>query len=100
MGESVIVNDAVENDELKKKAEKVEVLEKVAEVIKECKNIIKTNKAGVVWVVYYQEKVFKKFKDKEKFSTLVNQWKIHKTTIVFQMNIYKLCERFPKLLNY
>ena len=51
---SVIVNDAIENDKLKKKAEKVEVLEKVAEVIKECENIIKTNKAGVVWVVYYQ----------------------------------------------
>ena len=97
--ESFIFNDTVENDELKKKADEVEKPEKAAEVTKECENIIKTNKKGIVRVAYYQGKVFKKFKDKENFSTLVNQWKIHKTTIVFKINIYKLCERFPKLLN-
>ena len=95
----IIVNDTVENDELKKKANGVEEPEKAAEVIKECENIIKTNKKGIVRVAYYHGKVFKKIKDKEKFSTLANQWKSHKTTIVFKINIYKLCERFPKLLN-
>ena len=73
--------------------------EKAAEVIKECENIVKINEKGIVRVAYYQRMVFKNFKDKEKFSTLVNQWKIHKTTIVFKTNIYKLCERFSKLLN-
>ena len=97
--ESFIFNDTVENDELKKKADEVEKPEKAAEVTKECENIIKTNKKGIVRVAYYQGKVFKNLKNKEKFSTLVNQWKIHKTTIVFKINIYKLCERFPKLLN-
>ena len=97
--ESFIFNDTVENDELKKKADEVEEPEKAAEVTKECENIIKTNKKGIVRVAYYQGKVFKNLKNKEKFSTLVNQWKIHKTTIVFKINIYKLCERFPKLLN-
>ena len=94
MVESIIVNDTVENDELKKKAEEVEEPEKAAEVIKECKNIIKTNKKGIVRVAYYQGKVFKKFKDTEKFSTLVNQWKIHKTTIVFKINIYIFIDWF------
>ena len=62
--ESVIVNDTVENDDLKKKAEEVEELEKlVAEVIKECENIIKTKKKGIACVAYYQGKVFKKFKN-------------------------------------
>ena len=84
---------------VKKKADEIEEPGKAAEVRKECENIIKTNKKGIVCVAYYQGKVFKKFKDKEKFSTLVNQWKIHKTTIVFKINIYKLCERFPKLLS-
>ena len=74
----------------KKKAEEVEEPEKAAEVIKKFENI-KTNKKGIVRVAYYQ--------DKEKFSTLVNKLKIHKTTIIFKINIYKLCERFPKLLN-
>ena len=76
--ESIIVNDTLENDDLEKKAKEVEEPEKAAEVIKECENIIKTNKKDVVRVAYYQGKIFKKFKDKEKFSTLVNQWKIHK----------------------
>ena len=80
--ESIVVNDTVENGELRKKADEVEGPEKAAEVIKECENIIKTNK-DIVRVACYQGKVFKKFKDKEKFSTLVNQWKFHKTTVVF-----------------
>ena len=80
---SIIVNDTVENDDLKKKAEEGEEPEKAAEVMKECEIIIKTNKKGIVPAAYYQGKAFKKFKDKEKFSTLVNKLKIHKTTIAF-----------------
>ena len=85
--ESISVNDTVENDELKKKAEEVEEPEKAANVIKECKNIIKTNKKGILRVACYHGKVFKKFKVKERFLTLVNELKIHKTTIVFKINI-------------
>ena len=62
--ESVIVNDTVETDDLKTKAEEVEETEKAA-VVKECENIIKTNKKGIEHIAYYQGKVFKKFKDKE-----------------------------------
>ena len=67
-----IINDTVENNELKKKVDEVEEPEKVAEVIKECENVIKTNKKSIIHNAYYQGKVFKKFKVKEKFSTLVN----------------------------
>ena len=83
---SIIVNDTVENDYLKKKAEEVEELEKAAEVIKECENIIKTNK-GIVRMAYYEGKVFKKFRDMERFSTIVDRLKMHKTTIIFKINI-------------
>ena len=50
-------------------------------------------------IVYHQGNVFKKFKDKEKFITLVNKLGIHKTTIIFKINIFKLCEKYPKLFN-
>ena len=50
-------------------------------------------------IVFHQGKVFKKFKDKEKFITLVNKLGIHKTTIIFKINIFKLCEKYPKLFN-
>ena len=67
-------------------------------MIQECEDIIRTKKKGIVHIAYYQGKVFKKFKDKEKFITLVNKLNIHKTTIIFKINVYKLCERHPKLL--
>ena len=47
----------------------------------------------------HQGKVCKRFKDKEKFITLVNKLGIHKTTIIFKINIFKLSEKYPKLLN-
>ena len=49
-------------------------------------------------MAFHQGKVFKKFKYKEKFITLVNKLGIHKTTVIFKVNVYKLCERHPKLL--
>ena len=61
----IIVNDTVENDELKKKANGTEEPEKAAEVIKECENIIKTNKKGIVRVAYYQGKVSKRLKTRK-----------------------------------
>ena len=94
----MVVNDVVEPDEWNKKAEEVWDPEKAAEVIQECENIIRTKKKGIVRVAYYQGKMFKKFKDKEKSMTLTNKLNIHKTTIIFKINIYKLCEKYPKLL--
>ena len=47
-------------------------------------------------MAYHQGKVFKRFK--EKFITLVNKLGVHKTTIIFKIDVYKLCERHPKLL--
>ena len=64
----------------------------------EYEDIIRTKKKGVICITYHQEKVFKKFKDKEKFIKLVNEFKVHKTTIIFKINIYKLCEKYPKLM--
>ena len=48
LAESIIINDTVEDGELKKKVKGVEEPEKAAEVIKECESIIKTNKKGIV----------------------------------------------------
>ena len=42
--------------------------------------------------------MFKKFKDKEKFIKLVNQFNVHKSTVTVEINIYKLCEKYSKLM--
>ena len=39
-----------------------------------------------------------RFKEKEKFSKLISKWGIHKTTIIFKINVFKLCKKYPKLL--
>ena len=42
--------------------------------------------------------MFKRFKDNEKFINLVNEFKVHEGTIIFKINIFKLCKKYPKLL--
>ena len=84
--ESIIINEVVESAELNKKAEEM------AEVI----NI--SLKRRSISIAYYQGKVFKRFKEKEKFIKLVSQLGIHKNTIIFKIDVFKLCERYPKLL--
>ena len=97
--ESLVMNDTMESDELTKKIQEVEDPEKAAGLIQECESVIRTKKKDIIRIAYHQGKVFKKFKDKEKFITLVNKLGIHKTTIIFKINIFKLCEKYPKLLN-
>ena len=97
--ESLVMNDTIETDGLTKKIQEVEDLEKAAGLMQECESIIRTKKKDIIQIAYHQGKVFKKFKDKEKFITLVNKLGIHKTTIIFKINIFKLCEKYPKLFN-
>ena len=61
-------------------------------MIQKYKNIIRTKKKGIS-IAYHQGKVFKKFKGKEKFITLVSRLGIHKNTIIFEINAFKLRER-------
>ena len=95
---SIVINEVVETYELNKKAEEVQNPTEAAEVLQEYENIIRTKKTGIICIMCYQGKIFRKFKDKEKFITLVNRLGIHKTPIMFNINVYKLCERHAKLL--
>ena len=97
--ESIIINEVVESEELNKEAEEMQEPKKAAKIIKQYEDIIKTKKKGIISIAYYQGKVFKRFKEKEKFIKLVSQLRIHKNTIIFKINIFKLCERYLKLLS-
>ena len=83
--ESMVNNDIIETDELNEKAEEVQKREDAAAVIKQYENIIRTKKKGIISIVYHQGKVFKNFKDKKKFIRLVNEFKVHKSTITFPL---------------
>ena len=97
MLDSVIINEVVESEELNKKAEEIQESEEAAEVIKQYEYIIKTKEKGIINIAYYQGNVFKRFKEKEKFIKFVSQFGIHKNTIIFKINVSKLCESYPKL---
>ena len=100
MLESIIINEVVEPEELNNKAEEIQESEEAAEVIKQYEYIVKTKKKGIINIAYYKGRVFKRFKEKEKFIKLVSQLGIHKNTIIFKIDTFKLCERYPKLLRY
>ena len=74
----MVVNEVVESDELNKLAEEVQKPEDAADLIKQYEDNTRTKKKGIINIVFHQGKVFKKFKDKEKFITLVSQLGIHK----------------------
>ena len=96
----MIKGEVVEFEDLNKEAEEIVEPEKAVRIIKQYEDIIKTKKKGIMSIVYYQGKVFKRFKEKEKFLTLVSQLRIHKNTIIFKINVSKLCKKYPKLLRY
>ena len=96
--ESIIINQVLESEELNREAEEVQDPEEAAMMIQKYEHIIKTKKKGKISIAYHQGKVFKKFKDKKKFVKLVSRLGIHKNTIIFKINVFKLCERHPKLL--
>ena len=83
---------------LNREAEGVQDPEEAAKVIQKYENIIKTKKKEIISIAYHQGKVFKKFKDKDKFVKLVSRLGIHKNTIIFKINVFKLCEIYPKVL--
>ena len=92
------IDEIVEFDDLNKEAEETQVPEEAAKIIKRYEDIIKTKNKGIMNVAYHQGQVFKRFKEKEKFTKLVSELGIHKTTNIFKINVFKLCNKYPKLL--
>ena len=58
----------------------------------------KTNKKNIIFFAYQQGKVLRKCKESRKFKSLVWQFKITKPTIIFEMNIVKLVDKYPKVM--
>ena len=78
------------------KEDKAEKTKDVAAIIKQYADIIRTKKKNIMSIAYHQGKVFKRFKDKEKFNKLVNEFRVHKSTRIFKINIIKLIDKHTK----
>ena len=68
-----------------------------ASIIEEYEEILRTKRKGVINVAYHQGKVFSLFRKKEKFVRLVENLKIHKGTIIFKINVFKLIQKYSGL---
>ena len=91
--ESISIINAVEIEEFNNRADKVEKPEGAAGIIKEYEEILRAKKKGIIVVAFYQGKIFKRFKEKEKFQEMAGKLKIYKSTIVFKINVFKLIEK-------
>ena len=97
--DSMTIDEVAEFDDLNKEAEETQDPEEEAKMIKRYEDIIiKTKNKGIINIAYHQEQVFKRFKEKEKYAKLVSELGFHKTTIIFKINVFKLCKKYPKLL--
>ena len=81
--DSINIDEVLECEDLNKEAEEVQDLERAAKIIKRYEDIIKTKNKGIVNVAYQQGQVFKRFKEKQKFTKLFSELGIHKNTILF-----------------
>ena len=74
--------------------------EDAAKVIPKFEEIIKNKKSGIVWLAYYQGKIFQKFRSKERFvNDVVTKFKVSKSTIVLKIALNKLIDKYPKIKN-
>ena len=83
---------------MKSYEEAVDIIKKEKKNKKNNEDIIKTNKKKKTFFAYQQGKVFRKFKENNKFKSLVEQFKITKGTVVFKINIVKLVDKYPKIV--
>ena len=76
----------------------MESQEDAAKVIHEFEEIIKNKKSDIVWLAYYQGKIFQKFRSKERFvNDVATKFKVSKSTIVFKIALSKLIDEYPKI---
>ena len=71
--DSMIIDVNLEFEDLNKKAEEIQDPEKAAEIIRQYEDIIKTKKKGIIKVAFHQGRIFKRFKEKEKFAKLISE---------------------------
>ena len=81
MIEAITINNTVERKELNELAAKVQKPEEAADIIKQYEEVLRTERKGMVSVAYYQDKIFKRLTEKEKFIQMVSKLKIHKTLL-------------------
>ena len=69
--------------------------EDAAKAIQEFEEIIKNKKSHIVWLAYYQGKIFQRFREKERFVS--HMVKVSKSTIMFKTALSRLIDDYSKI---
>ena len=96
LGESLSYGKRNENTDMQEKVNKCTANEEDAVKVEE---IIKNKKSDIIWLAYYQGQIFKKFKEKERFVSMVLKFNVSKSTIMFKIALSKLIDDYPKIKN-
>ena len=73
--------------------------EDAAKVVQELDQVIKNMKRNLICSFCYQGYTFQKFKERERFVSMVSQLGVSKSTIVFKIALFKLINNYPKIKN-
>ena len=68
-------------------------------IIRTYKEIIKTKKKKIICSACRKGIIFKKFKEKKKFVRMTKNFNFSKSAMIFKINIMKLVDKYPKLIN-
>ena len=95
--ESLVNNDKIETEKLNERAENVDKLEDADNINKEYKkSFVQKGRASSLLRII-KVKYVVGFSKKEKFMKLVANFKIHKGTMIFKINVFKLIQKYPGL---
>ena len=96
--DSLVNKDTTEMKELNERTKKVDKSKDATNIIKGYEEILHTKRKGIIIVAYHQEKVFSRFPEKKRFVRLVSRFKVHKNTIIFKINVFKLIDKHHGLM--
>ena len=71
--------------------------EDVADLIKESEKTSHKKECNYICSLS-SRKVFSRFQEKEKFVRLVADFGVHKSNLIFKINLFKLLDKYPKLM--
>ena len=58
---------------------------------------MKSKKRNILALSYYQDIIFKKYKENSRFTSVVAKFKMSKATINFKIDIIKFIDDYPKM---
>ena len=84
----------VEIEELNEQARSADNPEDAADLIRKYNEILRTKRKGIISVAYHAGKVFSRLREKEKLVRFVADFGVHKGTIIFRINLFRLLDKY------